>query len=112
MGLEPTNGGTTIHCLNLLATPAMCWTPYVWRFAIIASRFGMARAIAKKFEKSSIASPISPTLKPTGAIGLHGTSGVFDGIVRQQQSRQVRQRTQRLDIGNFVTAEKQRRQPR
>ncbi len=23
MGLEPTSGGTTIHCLNLLATPAM-----------------------------------------------------------------------------------------
>lgn len=23
MGLEPTSGGTTIHCLNHLATPAM-----------------------------------------------------------------------------------------
>jgi hypothetical protein len=23
MGLEPTNGGTTIHCLNHLATPAI-----------------------------------------------------------------------------------------
>ena len=23
MGLEPTNGGTTNHCLNHLATPAM-----------------------------------------------------------------------------------------
>jgi hypothetical protein len=25
MGLEPTNGGTTIHCLNLLATLAIAF---------------------------------------------------------------------------------------
>ena len=33
MGLEPTNGGTTNHCLNHLATPAM--TSHGYRLGII-----------------------------------------------------------------------------
>ena len=30
MGLEPTNGGTTNHCLNHLATPAMSVSIYYY----------------------------------------------------------------------------------
>lgn len=36
MGLEPTNGGTTIHCLNLLATLAMQKPSLESLFSILA----------------------------------------------------------------------------
>ncbi len=45
MGLEPTNGGTTIHCLNLLATPAIFKVLYHYNTLI---EDGKTRA--KKFE--------------------------------------------------------------
>lgn len=45
IGLEPTNGGTTTHCLNHLATPAIYYD------IIISTRTNISLALGKKFIK-------------------------------------------------------------
>lgn len=47
MGIEPTNGGTTIHCRNHLATPAIAYLNIAFRPGIDLGVWAIDRKLPK-----------------------------------------------------------------
>lgn len=89
MGLEPTSGGTTIHCLNHLATPAMFFQ---------LNHYNKSDGKRKRVDPFFLPPDVSAHKKPfinsmgpflcavtgskaTGLFRLNGTSGGVQGII-------------------------------